>query len=106
MLSEIQNVIYTNFNDIHSAFLYFVKHEKKGNGLSTSSLLSKFQSLTYENFAESINSLLPKRFTSADISFVWKKLTKGAQTLNYSAFCELFESNKFKSSNGSLLTQR
>lgn len=92
LLSEIQDVICSNFNDPNAAFQYFIKHGEN----SSHQLLVKYQNITYQSFFDSINSLLPKRFTSANTKSLWRKLVKDAETLNYSDFCDFISAARFK----------
>ncbi len=92
LLSEIQDVIYSNFNDINSAFAYFAK---KANGEKEPSNLYEF-SLSYQDFKKSLESLLPKRFSSNELEPLWNKISQGNSVLTYTAFSGFLNANKFQ----------
>lgn len=95
MLTELQEVIYTNFNDIDSAFIYFVKKANKANGeLSNLNQIS----LSFQDFKSALESLLPKRFTYSDLSSLWNKITNGEALLTYTLFSAFLNANKFQKS--------
>lgn len=93
LISEIQDVIHTNFNDIKAAYKYFLK---RGTANNSDVAILKPKIISYSSFLEAINFLLPKRFSNSEITHVWKSLTNDETGMDYHRFCEVISPNKFK----------
>lgn len=92
LLTEFQDVIYSNFNDIESAFLYFVKN------VATNGKVAKplEVSLDFKDFSKSVGLLLPKRFSQPDLEALWEQIIQNNSNLNYNLFSAFLNANKFQ----------
>lgn len=83
-LSEFKDCISCNFTDPSAAFSYFNK--------------SKTGGVTYEEFKEGVNSIIPNRFSLQEIESMWNKICESNQNLTVNQFRSLFENSSFSRS--------
>ena len=69
------------------AFEFFISNESSLNSLG--------KELGYAAFKATLNSLLPKRFDTNEINWLWNKCSGAAETLDYGRFIIAFDCNKF-----------
>jgi len=90
VISEVQEALNANYNDLYSAFEFFLSHEQETN--------KNAKDITLASFHKAINSLIPKRFDSTEIDFMWKKCSGGAEVVGIDKFQNLFDNKKFTGS--------
>lgn len=89
-LQEVQEVLNANYNDLHSAFEFFLSHEQKTR--------TQAKDVSYPGFQKAIESLIPKRFDVNDIIALWKACSGGSGNLTFDKFQQLFDNNRFTGS--------
>jgi Ca2+-binding EF-hand superfamily protein len=87
MMTEVQDVLNTNFAGIQEAFDYFCDFEKTN--------LSLVKEVSLNAFKTSINALLPKRFDLSEINWLWNKSAGAAETMDFNKFTLAFDNKKF-----------
>jgi hypothetical protein len=51
--------------------------------------------LGYKEFSAALESLLPKRFLTNEVKFLWEKITQNGESLNFALFSSFLNNNKF-----------
>jgi len=87
ILSEVQEAIRTNYNDIESAFNFFLSHEHQFN--------PSIKTVSFYGFQKALHALLPKRFDENEIKFLWSICSFDNETLNFRQFIEKFDKKQF-----------
>lgn len=77
----------TQFSDVVDAFEYFLSHEQNLNQLK--------RELSFTGFKSALDAILPKRFNTADLEFVWKKLSPGSDPVTITKFTQVFDNRKY-----------
>lgn len=90
VLQEVQEALNANYNDIKSAFDFFLSHEQEIN--------PNAKDITYKGFQKAIHALIPKRFDNVEIDFMWKKCSGGLERVGLNKFEILFDNKKFTGS--------
>lgn len=90
VISEVQEALNANYNDIQSAFESFLSHEQEIN--------KSAKDITFQGFYKAINSLIPNRFDTNEIDFMWKKCSGGAEVVGLAKFQNGFDNKKFTGS--------
>ena len=90
---ELQNALYTNFSNIESAFSFFAK--KNTCNPENPESPGSTKEIYLNAFKESLDSLLPRRFSDSEMNFLWQKITGKGQKLSSDAFAEFLNPNKF-----------
>jgi hypothetical protein len=84
-------VIYSNFNDIPEAFLYFAK---QGNINANKNNIHEIV-VSFKEFSHTAESLLPKRFSHKEFESLWEKMAQDHSGLTYNLFSAFLNANKF-----------
>jgi len=83
----VQEVISSNYNSIENAYEFFVSMETPSS-----------TDVSFRGFQKAIEALLPKRFTSQQIDFLWNTCSSDKKYLSFRSFNEKFNSKKFTGS--------
>lgn len=89
ILAEVQDVLYTNFPDTNAAYQYFLKRGGR------SEYESKTAEIGFKEFKNTIESLIPKRFTQSDLKILWEKISFNSEYLNFDHFKSFLNPSKF-----------
>lgn len=90
VINEVQEALNANYNDIQSAFEFFLSHEQE--------ISKSARDITFQGFYKAINSLIPKRFDTNEIDYMWKKCSSGAEAVGLAKFQNVFDNKKFTGS--------
>ena len=83
-VQEIKDAIRSNFQDVHSAFDFFSSFKRNSD------------KLTFAEFSVKVASLVPKRFSQADLRLFWDALW-GAGSVSFEDFSKEFQDLRFTS---------
>ena len=78
MLNELISALNSSFKTINNAFSFF----------TNSSLTDK---MNFEHFSNGIKSLLPERFSTSDIKWLWNRVKDHHDYISYSQFALNFD---------------
>jgi len=90
ILLEVQEVIASNYDSIDNAYEFFLSIENQ--------IYPNNTQVSYPGFQKALEALLPKRFTSQQITFLWNSCSLDKRTLSLRTFTEKFNNKKFTGS--------
>lgn len=89
-INEIIEVLNSQFSGVSDAFEYFLSQDTQLNQIS--------HELSITGFKNAIEAILPKRFSTDDINFIWKKISLGANSVTSMKFAQVFDNHKYTGS--------
>ena len=90
ILLEVQEVIASNYDSIENAYEFFLSIENQIYPSNTQ--------VSYHGFQKALEALLPKRFTTQQITYLWNSCSLDKKSLSLRAFTEKFNNKKFTGS--------
>ena len=85
IMKELKDAVRANFADIRTAFDFFASFQVEGNN----------EYISKAEFERGIKALIPSRFQSADVNFMWKSLNSSREHMHFSDFKSAFGDTKF-----------
>jgi len=87
IINEVQEALNANYNDINTAFNFFISQESSTN--------QQEKKLTFSGFQKGIQALLPSRFDKNELNLLWKTFSENSSSINVNRFQQLFDKQKF-----------
>jgi hypothetical protein len=96
-----------NFSDVTNAYDFFASQgmtHKNGKHDKHEKLVSK--EITHAQFEKAIHAILPKRFGTSEMTYLWRKSSNDFDAINFKRFMEVFGQLKFSGTSYAVLARQ
>ena len=100
-----------NFSDITNAYDYFAsqgmtnKQVNKDKAISKETIKQVSKEITKAQFEKAIDAILPKRFGTSEMTYLWRKSSNDLDAINFKRFMEVFGHLKFSGTSYAVLAK-